>query len=181
MHRDEGLHLEVDNELKSERKISNPDRIEVSVKDGIVTLGGYVDHYIDRVAAQMAAERVSGIAGVVQDITVELPAGSKRVDREIAGSACSAIELNSILPSDRITVVVSDGMVTLEGRVNELHQKEEAEIVVSRILGVKGVSNSIEVVQEVRPSDVTLEIVRTFSIWQCSMSKTSMSKWMMAR
>jgi len=52
--------------------------------------------------------------------------------------------------------------VTLQGEVEELHQKEEAEAIVGKILGVKGLTNDIEVKHIVRPSDVIRQILRTF-------------------
>jgi len=38
MNRDEDIRLGVMKEIKSERKVSNPDRIKINVKDGVVTL-----------------------------------------------------------------------------------------------------------------------------------------------
>jgi osmotically-inducible protein OsmY len=52
--------------------------------------------------------------------------------------------------------------VTLGGDVEELHQKEEAETIASKILGVRGLTNNIEIKHNVRPSDVTRQILRTF-------------------
>jgi osmotically-inducible protein OsmY len=162
MDRDEELRLEVLKEIKSERKISNPNRIDVTVKDGVVTLGGYVDHYMDQVAAVAATERVSGVEGVVQEIEVELPPNSKREDIEIARSACAALEHNSTIPGDHVKVSVCDGWVTLEGNLPEEHQKEEAENTASRVLGIKAVTNNIVVKPQVKPFDVTLQIERAF-------------------
>ncbi len=162
MNQNKEIRLNVLKELKSERRISNPNRIEVAVKDGIVTLGGYVDHYMDQLAAVKAAERVTGVKGVVQEIEVALPAASRRDDLEIARSVCTAIEHNSIIPRDRVKVSVCDGRVTLEGEVQEPHQKLEAEATVSKVLGVKGVTNDIVVKPVVKPYDVTLQIERTF-------------------
>jgi osmotically-inducible protein OsmY len=162
MNRDEELRLEVEKAIRSERKISNPNRIEVSVKGGVATLGGYVDHYMDQVAAVAAAERVPGIEGIAQEIEVELPTSSKRGDVEIADSACAAIEHNSTIPHEHVKVTVCDGWVTLEGNLQEEHQKEEAENTVSRILGVKGITNNIVVKPQVKPYDITMRIMRTF-------------------
>ena len=162
MNRDEEIRLEVIKELELEPKIGNPTQIEVVVKEGIVTLGGYVNHYMDRVNAKIAAERVSGIQGIVQNIEVEIPAESKQEDLEIARMASSAIDIISILPRGHIKVAVRDGRVTLGGDVEELHQKEEAETIVSKILGVREMTNNIEVIHYVKPTDVKRQILRTF-------------------
>ena len=162
MNRDEELRLEVEKEIRSERKISNPNRIQITVKNAVATLSGYVDHYIDQVAADTAAERVPGIEGVAQDIEVELPVSSKRDDVEIADSACAAIEHNSLIPQEHVKVTVCDGWLTLDGNLQEEHQKEEVENIVGRILGVKGITNNIVVKPQVKPYDITLQIMRTF-------------------
>ena len=162
MNQNEEMRLEVLREIKSERKVGNSNRIKVSVKDRIVTLSGFVEHYMDQKAVVDAAERVNGIKGVVQEIEVELPAASRRNDAEIARSACAALEHNSLIPRDRVKVSVCDGRVTLEGEVQEPHQKLEAEITASKVLGVRGVVDNIVVNQAVRPYDITLQIERTF-------------------
>ncbi len=162
MDRDEEIMLEVIKAINSERKITNSERIEVNVKDGVVTLSGYVDHYMDQVAAVASAESVPGAKAVVDEIEVELPEASKRDDDEIARSACAALEHNSTIPSGRVKVTVCDGLVTLEGKVQEEHQKLEAESTVSRILGVMAVNNNILIRPQVKPYDITMQIERAF-------------------
>jgi osmotically-inducible protein OsmY len=162
MDKDEEIKHEVVKEIKRERKINNPDRIEVTVKEGVVTLSGHVDHYMDQITAVAAAESVPGVEGVAQEIEVELPAASKRDDIEIAHSACAALEYNSIIPRERVKVSVSDGWITLEGDLQEEHQKKEAENTVSKVLGVRGVTNNIVVRLQLKPYDITLQIQRTF-------------------
>ena len=76
MNKDEEIRFNVIKELKQERKISNPDRIEVTVKNGVVTLKGNVEHYLDLVAALQATKLVPGIKGLAQDIHVNLPAAA---------------------------------------------------------------------------------------------------------
>jgi osmotically-inducible protein OsmY len=115
MNKDEEIRLEVTKEIKSERRITNSDRIQVNVKGGVVTLSGYVEHYMDQIAAVAAVERVTGVEGVVQEIEVELPEASRRDDEELARSACAAIEHNSTIPQNHVKVSVCDGLVTLEG------------------------------------------------------------------
>jgi osmotically-inducible protein OsmY len=162
MNKDDELRLDVMQELKRERKISNTNRIEVTVKDGVVTLSGKVDHYMDQLVMVEAAERVIGVKGVLQETEVEIPAASKRNDIEIFRSATMAIEQNSLIPSDHLKVAVKDGKVKLDGEVQEQDQKIEAGLTVSKILGVAGVINDIIVKPIVKPNDVTLQIERRF-------------------
>lgn len=159
---DEELKMEVIRQIKADRKISNSDRIKVDVAERIVTLGGYVGHYMDQIEAVSAVECVPGVEGVVQEIEVELPEAAKRNDEEIARSACTAIEHNSTIPPNRVKVTVGDGWVTLDGELDEQHQKDEAEETVAKVLGVRGITNNIVTKCPVRPYDITLQIERNF-------------------
>jgi osmotically-inducible protein OsmY len=61
------------------------------------------------------------------------------------------------VPSDTIRVTVSHGWVTLEGEVQRQFEEEEAERVVRRLAGVKGVVNLIAVRPRVKPSPEELK------------------------
>lgn len=131
-------------ELKWEAQLQ-PNEIGVSVKDGVVTLTGYVDSYLKKWAAEDAAHRVRGVTAVANDIEVRLPSTSERTDTDIAAAAVRALEWDAFLDVDKLEVTVSKGWVTLKGAVEWQYQKEDAERVVRRLTGVKGVSNLIEV------------------------------------
>jgi osmotically-inducible protein OsmY len=122
-----------------------PNEIGVSVKDGVVTLTGYVDSYLKKWAAEDAAHRVRGAKAVANDIEVRLSPASERTDTDIAAAAVRALEWDAFLDVDKIQVTVSKGWVTLKGEVEWRYQKEEAERVVRRLTGVKGVTNLITV------------------------------------
>lgn len=160
--KDEEIRINIIRELKKERRISNPNLIEVKVKGGVATLGGYVEHYMDQLSAIAAAERVPGIEGVVQEIEVRLPEASKRSDLEIVRAASDAIEHNSLIPHDCVKISVYDGWVTLDGNLQEEHQKQEAEITINKLLGVKKVINNIVVKPQLKPYDITMQIERVF-------------------
>lgn len=137
---DADIQREVLNELKWEPRLQ-PNEIGVAVKDGVVTLTGYVDSYAKKLAAEQAAFRVRGVKAVANDIQVRLPGISERTDTDIARAARAALEWDVLVPADRIKVTVSNGWVTLEGEVDYAFQKEEAERAVRHLTGVKGVSN----------------------------------------
>ena len=71
-------------ELKWDPKITSND-IAVAVKDGVVTLSGFVSSYMEKDAAEKAAKRVYGVRAVANDIQVKLT--STRTDPEIARDA----------------------------------------------------------------------------------------------
>jgi len=148
---DEQIQQEVLAELKYEPRVT-PNEIGVIVKNGVVTLTGWVDSYTKRWAAEEAAHRVRGVKAVANDIEVRLPGSSERTDADIAAAAIRALQVDAVLPVDKIDVTVSKGWVTLKGEVEWQYQKEDAERVVRRLTGVKGVVNSITVKPRLTPS-----------------------------
>lgn len=141
---DEEIQREVLEELKWDARVS-PTEIGVSVKGGIVTLTGFVDAYTKKWAAEDAAHRVRGVKAVANDIEVRLPASSERTDADIAGAAVHALEWDAALSLENIEVSVANGWVTLRGDVEWQFQRLDAERVVRRLTGVKGVSNLLVV------------------------------------
>jgi len=154
---DEEIQKDVLAELKWEPRVL-PNEIGVSVKDGIVTLTGWVDSYTKRWAAEDAAHRVQGVKAVANDIEVRLPISTEKTDAEIAASALRAIEWDAFVPTDKVQVTVSKGWVTLRGEVDWQFQKQDAERVVRRLQGVKGVSNLITVKPKPAPADLKQRI-----------------------
>jgi osmotically-inducible protein OsmY len=154
---DTQIQRDVLDELKWEPRVQ-PNEIGVSVKDGVVTLTGWVDSYTKRWAAEDAAHRVRGVKAVANDIEVRLPSSSERTDAEIAQAAVHALEWDAFLPTDKVQVTVSKGWVTLKGEVEWQYQRQDAERVVRRLTGVKGVSNLITVKPRVTPSELKQKI-----------------------
>jgi len=122
---DNSLRDDVLLELKWDPKISSASDIALAVKDGVVTLSGFVPTFWDKDAAEKAAKRVYGVKGVANDIAVK-PLW-QRIDPEIARDAVHELESHVSIPADRIKVTVKDGWVTLEGTVDWEYQKSLAE------------------------------------------------------
>jgi len=144
-------------ELKWDARV-NPNEIGVVVKDGVVTLTGWVDSYIKKWSAEEAALRVRGVKAVANDIEVRLPSSSERTDADIAAEAVRALELDALVPLENVKVTVSRGWITLDGTVEWQYQKEEAERVVRRLTGVRGISNLIQVKPQASPSELKKKI-----------------------
>src|SRR5256712_5927618 len=133
---DEQIQKDVLAELKWDARLQ-PNEIGVAVKDGIVTLMGWVDSYTKRWAAEEAAHRVRGVVAVANDIEVRLPVSAERSDADIAAAAIRALEWDAFVPIDKIEVTVSKGWVTLKGEVEWQYQKQDAERAVGRLAGVR--------------------------------------------
>jgi osmotically-inducible protein OsmY len=154
---DAQIQTDVLSELKYDARVL-PNEIGVAVKDGVVTLTGWVDSYTKKWAAEEAAHRVRGVKAVANDIEVRLTTAGERTDADIAAAAVRALQWDAFLSIDNLDVTVSKGWVTLKGSVEWQYQKNDAERVVRRLTGVKGVSNLITVKPRVTPSDLKRKI-----------------------
>jgi osmotically-inducible protein OsmY len=156
MRADSDIKRDVEEELKWEPNVDATD-IAVAVKNGVVTLTGFVRSYAHKLAAERAAKRVAGVVGLANDLEVRLPGADERPDPEIAREV--AAELKVWLPdsSQHIKPVVKNGWVTLEGEVEWNYQRDYAERAIRWIKGVKGVSNLIRLRPQVAPSPVEIK------------------------
>ncbi len=157
MRSDEEIRRDVEQELKYDPMI-DPTDIAVSVKDGTVTLTGFVRSYSQRYQAERAAKRVAGVVALANDLEVRLPDVDQRPDPEIAREAVQ--ELKGELPASHpnLRVLVRDGWITLEGEVEWNFQRERADVAMRRVRGAKGVINLIKLKAKVAPADVKKQI-----------------------
>jgi osmotically-inducible protein OsmY len=161
MKTDAELQQDIMDELKWEPTLKAAE-IGVAVKDGVVTLSGYVDSFWKKWTAERAAARVFGVKAVAEEIQVRLPGSLKRSDEDIAGAVANALEWNVGVPYDRVKVQVQDGLVTLSGEVDWWYQKDAAEDAVRKLVGVVLVSNNITVKPAVKPLALKGKIENAF-------------------
>jgi osmotically-inducible protein OsmY len=152
---DEQIQTDVLRELGWDSRVDDT-HVGVAVDQGVVTLTGTVASYSGKLAAQEAAHRVTGVLDVANDIRVEIPLSLGRTDTQIAQAVRHALEWDVLVPDTHITSTVTDGWVTLEGSVERLRERADAERAVWRLQGVRGVTNKIVV----RPPTVKEERVR---------------------
>src|SRR5881392_1606550 len=150
---DEEIQRDVLNELKFEPRVQ-PNEIGVVVKDGVVALTGWVDSYAKKWAAEEAAHRVRGVLAVANDIEVRLPTAAERTDADVAAAAVRALEWDAAVPVDKLDITVSKGWVSLRGEVEWQYQRQDAERVVRRLSGVRGVTNLITVKPRLTPTEL---------------------------
>lgn len=144
MRTDTELQHAVMEELAWEPSIDAAE-IGVSAESGIVTLSGTVKSLPQKWSAEKAAQRVSGVNAVTDEIVVKLPGDTGLSDAEIARAAVNALDWNASLPRGRVAVIVSHGWITLEGTVNFHYERVAAEYAVRGLRGVKGVTDLISV------------------------------------
>jgi osmotically-inducible protein OsmY len=144
MRPDSDIKHDVEEELRWDPDIGSAD-IAVAVKDGVVTLTGFVRSFSQKWQAESDAKRVKGVAAVANDIEVRLPIISQRPDPDIARDIVSALKNDLPYAAENIKAVVKDGWVTLEGELEWNYQRERAEAAARRVRGVTGVTNSIKI------------------------------------
>lgn len=142
MKTDAQLQQDVMDELTSEPAVE-ASTIGVEAKDGVVTLAGHVKSAAERYAAERAAQRVSGVKGVVVEIDVTIPDWSRHTDADVVHRVRSALEWNSSVPKDAVKISVSDGVVTLAGEVDWAFQRKSAVAAVRNLIGVRDVVDRI--------------------------------------
>jgi osmotically-inducible protein OsmY len=161
MKTDALIQSNVISELKWEPSIKSA-AIGVSVRDGIVTLDGYVNSFVEKITAEKVAVRVMGVKAVAQELKVRLPQSYERNDADIAEAVANALEWNMNVPHDSIKVEVQDSMVVLSGEVDWEYQRAAAHDAVCCLIGVKGVTNEISIKPSASPVDIKSKIKSAF-------------------
>jgi osmotically-inducible protein OsmY len=156
MRADSDIKRDVEEELKWEPNVDATD-IAVAVKNGVVTLTGFVRSYAHKLAAERATKSVAGVVGLANDIEMRLPGADARPDPEIAREIAAELKLWLPYSAEHIKAVVKNGWVTLEGEVEWNYQRDHAERAVRWIKGVNGVSNLIRLKPRATPSPTEIK------------------------
>lgn len=158
---DAQLQLDVIDELAWEPSVDHA-HIGVTVADGVVTLTGFVQNFPQKTAAEKAARRVSGVRAIVEEVKVRIVPEAKTTDHSIAKRIADVLEWNVLVPPNRVSVKVESGWVYLSGTVDWAYQRDEARKAASKIAGIVGVTNLIEVKNAPTGPDVKERIVQAF-------------------
>lgn len=155
---DSEIKQQVLRELKWDSRIVWSE-IGVEVLEGIVTLTGRVNTYGKKLAAQEAAHRIAGVLDVANEIEVRPVAESVKTDEDIAKAVRHALQWDAFVPDENIQSTVSEGWVTLEGKVNLWRERQDAERAILRLEGVIGVVNKLVVIPaKINPRELLEEI-----------------------
>ena len=91
------------------------DAVHIKVQQGWVTLTGHVSWNYQRVAAESAVRRLSGVVGVSNMIEVK----SGPQPQDVRTKILDALKRNAEFEVGGIRVVVNDNRVTLEGKIKD--------------------------------------------------------------
>lgn len=119
-----------------------PTTVDVTVKDGQVTLFGPVDWKFQRDEAEFIASNVMGVTGVVNDIVLDpIDPAAVGVEHKIK----KALSRNAKLEAEGLQISTSDGTVSLKGQVRTLQEHDAAVAAAWSAPGVKAVDDQLTV------------------------------------
>lgn len=143
MNTDEQIQQEIMEQFKRDRNLT-ASKIVVTVKEGKVTLSGYVDSYPKRLVAEMAVKRVSSGLEIIDEIQVaNLPAN--RTDAEISADIYRVLNRFGKYGTEPIKINVENGIVKLEGQVKWNFQRQNLQSAIEGIKGVLKVHNLVSI------------------------------------
>jgi osmotically-inducible protein OsmY len=137
---DEGLAERIANVLKWNVSVRGAN-VKAEVSNGVVTLTGEVEWQHQRVNIERNIEHVSGVANVVNLITVKPRISATDVKREIK----DALERHAEIEASKITVSASNGTVTLSGTVESLAELDRVEDAAWSAPGISKLVNKVRV------------------------------------
>ncbi len=152
MKTDMQLQKDVMDEIKWEPSTTAA-QVGVTASNGVVTLTGTVATYAEKWAIERAAQRVEGVQGLAEEITIKPFGIHVKSDTEIAEAALNSLKWHVWVPKD-IQITVAQGWVTLKGNVNWEYQRTAAYDAVCFMSGVKGVSNEITLKPSAQPAGI---------------------------
>jgi osmotically-inducible protein OsmY len=160
MRNPEDVRDDVLDELRWDTSL-DPAAIGVAVNERAVILTGHVRSYAEKRAAEKAAKRVKGVIAVANDLEIRLPSTLQRDDTYVAAAVASALRWNVSVP-EKVTATVQQGWVSLEGEVDWSFQRNAAERAVRDLIGVRGITNLIQVRVRPQPAEVMEQIQNAF-------------------
>jgi osmotically-inducible protein OsmY len=149
---DETVKSKIEKRLRMDDRL-NWELLDVNVEHGLVTLYGEVKTPEEKGLAALLASAVPGVEGVTNSILVE-PALAP--DHKLAQAIWQVVRsVPALADNDSLRISVSDGIVKLEGTVQETIEKHAAERATQSVPGVTTVINLIDVKSKVAGENAT--------------------------
>ncbi|WP_084781277.1 BON domain-containing protein [Salinivibrio sp. DV] len=127
--------------------------IDTDVEQGVVILTGQVDTELDKSLASGLVEKIDGVSGVKNELTVSQQAsqaadlGQTVVDTKIAASLKTSLLLDPDISGTNIEVSVDDGVATLSGEVKSDAARDLAILMAENAQDVERVVDKLEITE----------------------------------
>jgi len=155
------LQQKVLDELSWEASVNASD-VRVNVQGDVVVLTGTVASLAEKANAERAALRVSGVRALVVELEVCLPELDHRSDVDLAKRIESILHWSHHQALHQLTLKVEKGWVTLYGKVPWQFLRQVAFDSVRYLMGVRGVTNQIELSQSPTSADILASLQAAF-------------------
>jgi osmotically-inducible protein OsmY len=143
-----------------------PNFLDVDTQNGIVTLSGSVDNMLAKRRAVNIAESVRGVLGVINQITVK---PMLRSDEDIRKDILLALLNDPATESYKVSVSVTNAVVTLTGTVGSMAESRLAQRVAEGVSGVIDTHNDITINYAAKRTDqeisADIQAVLHWDIW----------------
>jgi osmotically-inducible protein OsmY len=131
------------NNLLAWNRYIDEKNITVKVFQGDIELKGSVDAYWKKLSAEQIASTVPGIKEIRNELTV-VPTDDY-FDKKIAESITSALDRSYTIKPDEINIRVTNGIVTLSGKVANWSAYRAAMFAVENTAGVTDITDEIKI------------------------------------
>lgn len=161
MKSDSQLQQDVMDQLKCD-PLLNPVQIGVAVRNGVVSLSGFVDTYFKKIKAEDAVKKISGVKALAESLQVGISPFYKKSDSDVAELVLSMLRQHTSIPDENIKIKVEDGIVTLEGRVDWNYQRKLAEQALEGLAGIRGIVNHLVIKSVTTSENIKKRITAAF-------------------
>lgn len=146
---DSAITAKVKAALVDHESIKSTD-ISVKTDKAVVTLSGFVESQAQAEEAVKVTKQVEGVASVSDKLHVRDDGDKSQSVEGYAGDTATTSEIKAklladdIVPSRKVKVETTDGVVQLSGTVDSQAQVERAESIAKAVDGVKSVKNDLK-------------------------------------
>jgi osmotically-inducible protein OsmY len=138
---DSAITIAVENALLHDDGVF-PNEVDVTTKQGTVTLTGSVDNLLAKDQVVAIAESLRGVRGVINLVTVT---PVSRPDGDIRKDLLSALLQDPATDSYQVQAAISRGVVIVTGMVTAFEEKQLVERIIKGVRGVVEIHNNVTI------------------------------------
>ncbi len=158
---DQQIRLKAAEELGKRGQLKG---VTATAEDGIVTLAGKVELYIDKINAEKRVRKIQNVDGIRNRIEITSSVHDEVLDEQL-GNKLRYDRIGYGIVFNNLTLNVADGVVTVGGKVRDYPDRNSALAIVETTPGVKEVIDEIDVAPT-SPNDDALRIALARAIYR---------------